>query len=311
DVTVASGDALIGALGAATSGDVICVDGTAELDFTTLIEGGDAVELPGGVTLASDRGREGSLGAVLGSSAVDTPVLIRVTGPGARITGIRLRGPDPDRREEHWCEAFCADGPMLGSAHYYTIPNSRGIRVESDRLEVDNCEVAGFSHVGVFLVAGTGHHIHHSFLHHNQRKGLGYGVTHDGAFSVIERNIFDFNRHSIAGTGNPDSGYEARHNVVRGHSIGHNFDMHGGRDRGDGTNIAGSYTRVLNNTFFEIPGEQLFRAVRIRGIPEESNLIDSNWFAHTGPSAAIGELGGTVVLDNAYGMPTPEIVTGL
>lgn len=309
-VSVASRDDLIAALAAASAGDVVCIEGTAELDFTDVVMSGQAIRLPGGVTLASDRGRGGSLGALLFSTTLDTARLVEVTGADARITGLRLMGPDPLRREEHWCEAYCSDGPMLGPDHYYSIPNSRGISVTHDRLEIDNCEIAGFSHAGVLLEDGEGHRVHHNFIHHNQRDGLGYGVSHDTAFSVIEANLFDYQRHSIAGTGRPGSGYEARHNVERGHSISHNFDMHGGLAREDGTDIAGTYTHVVSNTFFELPGESLETAIRIRGIPEDMNLFELNWFAQASPSAAIVEGGRSTIGDNAYGMPDPTIVAG-
>ena len=66
----------------------------------------------------------------------------------------------------------------------------RGSRA-SDRLEVDDCEIAGWSHAAIYLKGGIGHHVHHSFVHHNQYQGLGYGVCHDVAESLIERNLFD------------------------------------------------------------------------------------------------------------------------
>ena len=89
----------------------------------------------------------------------------------------------------------------------------------------------------------------HCFIHHNQYQGLGYGVCLDEAETLIEGNLFDANRHSIAGTGRSGSGYEARHNVEMGRSLGHCFDMHGGRDRQDGTDVAGGWMHIHHNTF--------------------------------------------------------------
>ena len=40
------------------------------------------------------------------------------------------------------------------------------------------------------------------------------------------------------------SGYEARNNVEMGRSLSHCFDMHGGRDRKDGTDVAGGWMHV-------------------------------------------------------------------
>ncbi len=66
-------------------------------------------------------------------------------------------------------------------------------------LEVDNCELWGWSHSAVSLFEGERHRIHHNHIHHNQRHGLGYGVTLNRGEVEIEYNLFDWNRHSIAG----------------------------------------------------------------------------------------------------------------
>lgn len=52
------------------------------------------MDVPEGVTLAGDRGREGSEGALLTSDALETAVMIRAGGPGVRVTGLRIRGPN-------------------------------------------------------------------------------------------------------------------------------------------------------------------------------------------------------------------------
>jgi len=86
----------------------------------------------------------------------------------------------------------------------------------------------------------------------NQRNGLGYGVSHGygkNISSLVECNLFDYNRHSIAGTGVPGNSYEARNNVELGASLSHNFDMHGGKGRRDGTDIAGTKILIHHNTF--------------------------------------------------------------
>ena len=154
---------------------------------------------------------------------------------------------------------------MGGHSYYYKFPTSNGIVTEHPNLEVDNCEIAGFSLGGVSLDQGDGHHIHHNYIHHCQYNGLGYGVVQDQSFALIERNLFNYNRHSLAGTGRSPSGYEARHNVEIGVSLSHMFDMHGGRDRGDGTDIAVTWMKIYNNTF-RCPKT----AVVVRGMPEEA-----------------------------------------
>jgi hypothetical protein len=159
------------------------------------------------------------------------------------------------------------------------------------------CEISGFSHAAAYLTAGTEHHIHHNYIHHCQYQGLGYGICHDIASSLIEYNFFDWNRHSIAGTGRPGCGYVARHNVELGVSLSHCFDMHGGRDRKDGTEIAGTSIEIYNNTF---RAEQT--PVVIRGVPEDKCQVHHNWFAkHKSPTQAVRASERTEVHDNACG----------
>lgn len=311
--TVANIDDLLAALGKAQPGEVIFIDPTADLDFTALVFAEKLVlQVPGGVTIASNRGQDGSPGALIRSDAFQTSPLFQTLGPDVRFTGLRLRGPDPQTRLDHHRRAF-ATGRSANdaSAYYYALPNSDGIQARSPGLEVDNCELSGWSHSAIFLMEGDGHHIHHNYIHHNQRQGLGYGVSlgyGDKAVSLIEYNVFDYNRHSIAATGKPGNAYEASNNVEVGHAIGHYFDMHGGGDRGDGTNIAGDWMKIHHNTF-QLATQT---AVLIRGVPQQRADIHHNWFAHPSPPA-IGPWpcgGETHVLchDNAYGAETPALL---
>lgn len=297
DYTVQDLDSLLDALSQARAGQVIFIPGETEIDLTARIHIEQIVlRIPEGVTLAGNRGHNGSQGALLTSDALNTPAIIRTAGPNVRITGLRIQGPCPKRYLDHHKRAF---GPGGGRhEYYYKFPTSNGIVAEHPRLEVDNCVVSAFAHGGVFLTAGDGHHIHHNYIHHCQYNGLGYGVSHRSASSVIEYNLFDWNRHSIAGTGQPGCGYVARHNVELGVSLSHCFDMHGGRDRKDGTDIAGTSIEIYNNTF-----RAPTTPVKIRGVPEEKCDVHHNWFPrHDDPgSAVIGLSGKTRAFNNAYG----------
>ena len=232
------------------------------------------------------------------SDTFATHPLVRVTGPNVRITGLRIRGPNPRRHLEHHRRAF---REKKGRSYYYKFPTSEGIHTAHPGLEVDNCELAGWSHAAIYLHAGDRHHIHHNFIHHNQYNGLGYGISHDTASSSIEYNLFDWNRHSIAGTGRPGCNYIARHNVELGESLSHCFDMHGGRDRKDGTAIAGTSIEIYNNTF-----RAAQTPVVIRGVPEEICEVHHNWFVqHPSAADAVRTDGKTKVANNAYG-PQPQ-----
>ncbi len=312
DYRVATVDELIEALKKAQAGEVVYVEPDAQIDCTTLVFAEKLVlEVREGVTLASNRGHEGSRGAMIYSDAFATSNLIRAVGPNVRVTGLWIRGPDPKRRLEHHRRSF---DPARGdssaqSAYYYKLAMSDGIASTFSGLEVDNCELSGWSVTAISLPSGTDHHIHHNYIHHNQMNGLGYGMCISTATALIEYNLFDFNRHSIAATGRVPSGYEARHNVEIEHSLSHNFDMHGGGDRGDGTNIAGDWMKIHHNTF---RGKRV-AAIVIRGVPCEGAEIHNNWFYHAKPGRqAIGPWPtggdtGVVSHNNAYGQERPAI----
>ncbi|MGD9496711.1 MAG: right-handed parallel beta-helix repeat-containing protein [Armatimonadota bacterium] len=299
DYVVESLEQLIEALAQAQPGRVVFIPDETEIDLTTFIYIDEFVlEVPAGVTLAGERGNNGSLGAILTSDALKTPFMIRALGPNVRITGLRIRGPNPKRYLDHHRRAFSQG--YGGHTYYYKFPTQNGIATQFDELEVDNCEISAFGHAGIYLMGGVGHHVHHNYIHHCQYNGLGYGICHDVASSMIECNLFDWNRHSIAGTGRPGCGYVARNNVELGTSLSHCFDMHGGRDRGDGTDIAGTRIEIYNNTF-RAPQ----RAVVIRGVPQDVCQVHHNWFAaHADQAAAVSGSESTEVYDNHYG-PAP------
>jgi len=294
-------DGLLEALKNAKPGDVVYVDGNAEIDCTVRVYIEKLVlEIPENITLASNRGQGDSKGGMIFSDTFATSPLMRVMGSNVRITGLRIGGPNPKPCLEHHRRSF-AEG--RGHEYYYKFPTSDGIVTDHPGLEVDNCELGGWSHAAIYLRAGDKHHIHHNFIHHNQYNGLGYGVSHNQAFSLIERNLFNYNRHSIAGTGRPDSGYEARHNVEIEHSLSHCFDMHGGRDRKDGTDIAGTWLKIHHNTF-RCPKT----AIVIRGVPEEGADIYNNWFYHKPEDAPVRSSGETQLQNNAYGLTEPALL---
>jgi hypothetical protein len=310
DHTVSDLNSLLAALADAQTGETVFIPGETAIDLTARIFIEELVlEIPAGVTLAGNRGHEGSQGALLTSDALDTPVMIRALGPGVRITGLRIRGPNSKRYLDHHYRSFTRDDsgegyryhegqdPRGGHSYYYQFPVQRGIQTIHDRLRVDNCDLSGFGHSAVSLTGGIDHHVHHNFIHHCQYQGLGYGIALAEAFALIEHNLFDWNRHSIAGTGSPGSGYIARHNVELGTSLSHCFDMHGGRDRKDGTDTAGRSIEIYNNTFRapETP-------IVIRGVPQESCRVYHNWFPrHANATEAVRAEAGTIVENNAYG----------
>ncbi len=218
---------------------------------------------------------------------------------GVRITGVRIAGPDQERAK--------------------TGIQTFGIRVLSAvDVEIDNNELSGWRGTAVdvrdpssaALPVGRVCHskdplcaapnastirIHDNYFHHNQREGGdGYGVaTSDGAYALIERNVFDWNRHAIASDGDPGSGYLAYRNLVLEHGGYHNdygpydaythqFDMHG-TDSCDeflwinsewNCGEGGQYVDIRFNSFFY----DRDNAFKLRGTPQFQVDFVSNVF---------------------------------
>ena len=273
DQTVTSYDELRSALSSTVDGQTVFVPGDAEIDFG----GQEILEVPRGVTIASDRGSGGSPGGLLFSDVLATPGMLRAMGACVRFTGFRLRGPCPHRER---------------AAH-----TSNGISTTKFGTEIDNCEISGFSVSATgFWTGAVRGYVHHNFIHHNQKGGLGYGVSVGGSV-LIEANLFDYCRHHIGATGAPACGYEARYNLCLENANGHLFDMHGGRDRGDNTDIAGDWMNVHHNTFQCAE----YKAVGVRGIACQGTRVHHNWCYSDDPSYIARASGGVDVVRNVVG----------
>lgn len=276
DYVVDTLDELLAALEKAQSGEVIFIEGHANIDVTPV----KTLNLGEGVTLASNRGyvdENGnySTGAVIWSAVVEYAPIIQ-TRDNSRITGIVVDGKNYLVREEHHSRSFGYEKYNFVVPSYYTLPlvNKAGIE-PGNNSRVDNCEIMGFGYAGIHLRPGTkGVLVDHCYIHHNQTKGLGYGVEHhDNSESVIEYCLFNYNRHSIAASGAPTTGYIARYNIEMGQSLSHCFDIHGGEDRGDGTDIAGTYCEMYNNTFLT---SKYVYPYWLRGVPEDYQIFYHN-----------------------------------
>jgi hypothetical protein len=278
---VATQEELLMALAAAEAGDVIYVDDQASIDLTGLWD----IRIRAGVTLASGRGYQGSPGAQLYTQANETKSLFVVRDGGVRITGLRLQGPSTVEKP-----GGCPE-------------NARGILVRgvststiSPTVEIDNNELWGWPNAAVTVDTMPGVHIHHNHIHHNRRVvepktkdspdgcaeggyGLGYGVNISGTHALIDANRFDYNRHDIASSGAPGSGYTARYNLILSQGTSHSFDMHGfGEQRSIGKSPpyeAGSRIVIHHNLFLN-PNHP---AIVMRGTPKIGAWIYQNVFA--------------------------------
>ncbi len=213
---------LVTAAGLATSGQVIYITGSVSLDVT----GYDPIEIADGVTVASNRGFGGSLGALIvkndmgaygGGWAWNDPIFL--IGDNCRITGLRLEGQ----------MLPSSDDPLIDESYYRT-----GILAHDCNFEVDNCEIRGFAWAGIYAhyVADDTVivNVHHNYIHFNIARSEGYGIQVDAGTLYAYANIFDQNRHSIAASAEYNSVYFARYNKILGYGQaigGATFDHHG------------------------------------------------------------------------------------
>jgi len=272
DFIVSTTSQLVSALNSAQPGDIIWVEENANIDMS-----GRTTTIRAGVTLASNRGEDGSDGGRIYQTSAGSR-LFTIGGQNVRITGLRLEGPQ-----------------MGTSASGST---NVGIYTSYRNLEVDNCEIFGWGNAAIGIVGTggsdmkTGAYIHHNYIHHNQVAGLGYGVClSSGGVALIEANYFDYCRHAITGAGMPGDGYEACYNICGPNWIStspHNFDMHGTAS-GSGT-IAGNTIKIHHNTFMGTTS-QMPTCIAIRGVPRDGAYIDHNWFYFT-RDAPVWQTGG-------------------
>jgi hypothetical protein len=266
----------------ARPGDVIYLADHARIDMT-----GRSLCIPGGVTLASGRGRDGSAGGLFYSTVTETTPILRVCGSDVRVTGLRMQGSDPSQCPPEYPDN--CEGP-LGVNCRDCMPRSYGISCrEHDHLEIDNCEISGWTASAISVTGSVDNHVHHNHLHHTQRQGLGYGVVLGRIADLpttvlVEWNRFDYNRHAIAASGEMVQDYEARNNLVLHHANGHVFDVHGQNENtDDGTPWAGGDIRIHGNTVM-VPD---YRSVVIRGRPHVGAWIWNNCLAPATPDDAV------------------------
>ncbi|MEN6371892.1 MAG: hypothetical protein ABFD64_07745 [Armatimonadota bacterium] len=267
---VSTADELKNALGKAKPGEIIYVTDNSVIDMT----GQDHVVIPGGITIAGNRGVDGSLGPIIKTTNLECYPLFITMGEDVRLTGIRFQGPDPEIRKE-------AGAKLLSCCITTTKPG----------LEVDNCEMWGWSFAAIALTnAGTGHKIHHNYIHHCRRQGLGYGVCLGRSQADIIANRFVDNRHDIAGTGREGTSYRACYNISEAIDppISHAFDMHGNQEsRKPGEvvpNFAGDSIEIFNNTF---KSKEPRVYIAIRGEPRYGITIHHNIYENASIGARL------------------------
>lgn len=267
-------------LGKAQSGDVIYIDDDASIDLTGIHK----LNVGSGITIASGRGENGSRGALIKTNMHGTAPLFKLLGDNIKITGIRLQGPDTGMyydvnkkyitpkgftRKKNFKDDFSKKMDLL--------PRSTGVVVLGSSNIIENCEIYGWTFAGVSIIHPSSETvIAQNYIHHNQHFGLGYGVLFDRARGIVKSNVFDYNNHSVTGTGNSGTGFDVYDNIFKeNHARSWAVDMHGGRDRKDNTNMAGSEINVYDNKFYLYHTRP---AIVVRGIPKNYSRIENNTF---------------------------------
>jgi hypothetical protein len=289
DYTVTTAAQLSAALASATPGQVIYIPETANIDLTGIY--GTATRIPARVTLASNRGYNGSAGGRIfqnrlpGDPTSDqASSMLYINGNNVRITGLRIEGPD---------KTSAAVSP--GKAGIFVL-NYGG-------LVIDNCEISGWVRAirvdctnstlraeGLLTpeIGSSIANIHHNYIHHNQADGLGYGTILVNGSVLLKGNVYAHNRHSVATTGYAGQGYEASYNIVVENNAANDavFDSHGKPASGD---TSGTLFRIHHNT---IRGN-VVDAAEIMGTPTDSATFSYNDFKTCAVDCWGG--GGTIV----------------
>jgi hypothetical protein len=268
--TVTNRSQLVDAVGQA--GATVWVPGNVTIDMGRA----SRVEIANNVTIASNRNLNGQTGGMIQTAEYPNVGVFFTKNENVsfRVTGIRLKGPRTDY--------FDPKKHGRGTYDYATT----AFRPYGKSVIVDNCEVFGWTAAG--FIPGTKETatqgwFHHNAMHHNQMAHLGYGMDLQNGVHLVEWNYFDANRHSIAGYGHRQNGYEARFNVV-GSNVDHphffQFDMHSlGENVESGPNaqspMAGKYVNVHHNVF-ELTDHN---ALSLSGIPRMYARFVRNWCA--------------------------------
>lgn len=302
-VEVANRDQLLDALEQARPGDVVYVRDNAEIDLSNLLR----ITIPEGVTLAGNRGKDGTDGSLLFTTKMpdnNYPVFIDMTAGNNRISGLRIRGPSPSYSE--YVSKAQRDERYQKS--------NRGVQL-GNCSEIDNCEVSHFYRDGIIAAMGKAH-IHHNLIHDVMAYPIMVGANR-GGFALIEANIIYWSWAGVASNGFPGSCYEARYNICRPHlnvpeffgELGTPFDMHNDyytwnwqEEPKLKRRVAGDFIHVHHNTIDLSHGGV---GLSIKGSPRKLSLVHHNWFQGTmDASRGLGDKlanANVWAYDNAYG----------
>ncbi len=278
EYVVSTASELTRALSLAGSGDVIWIPGNVTIGMGSF----RGVVVPAGVVIASDRGSDGSLGALF--SDTSTSGVAFSARDNAVFSGLRFRNSH-------------------ATASGRTLMSSSGHGVEWE-----NCEIRDFGYIGLWF--GTHsmawdspdrNWVHHCIISGFQQTGLGYGIGLTGTSVLVECNKIQNCRHLISGqrtdAGQAVTNYEFRYNECgdalywqSSWSYNVQTDQHGGNDSQawgnpdppNATTAAGGTLKIHHNTYTSNSGQA---NVGIRGIPATMCEVYNNWTRKTNGSS--------------------------
>src|SRR5690606_14701551 len=153
DITVTNKEELLRALKEVKRGQSIFIAGDARIDLT----GENKITVPHGVTLCSDRGRDGSPGALLYTDLHGVSPLFRANGNGVKFAGLRIEGPDTAVYYNITNRTKSVDPINLDrikklndyDAKKDALPRSTGVSIEGAGVEIYNCELYGWTNAAI------------------------------------------------------------------------------------------------------------------------------------------------------------------
>ena len=252
DYSVSSYAQLVTAMASATSGQVIFIPSSATIDMT----GHAKFTVKAGVIIASDRGNGTSTGGLIKRDTAGTPLVTFDCEDNVRITGLRIQGPHLPYGIDHGEDVVAA----------ISTTNHTG-------LEVDNCEISGWSYCGIVWENDSpGAYVgsaHHNYIHHCSGKDYGYGVLVVYGTVTIRGNLFDYCRHAVTAYGGTGESYDFSYNIYQSNNcVDTVTDVHAGETAG----LSGRLYSLHHNTSYH-SGDYF---LDVAGTPSESITIYSN-----------------------------------
>lgn len=236
----------------------------------------------------------------------------------SRVTGLRIRGPFSNVYNHPEYPGYLPK-PNYGSRsrryEYYDAHAARGLTVSHGSVQVDNCELFGWSRMAVYVNCPRSYGVdqeqsypqfNNDAFHNNLMDSSGYGIEVIRGHAVIQRCYLNANRHSIAGFGHPDSGFTIsecfQDRIIGSFPIDQHYM---GENNGSGSSPSdykyryrgGGLMQVLNSSFacrnvFEdsvVYSGARQPALALQGVPLQKSVVKGNLFRHDSPETAFSQ----------------------